>query len=575
MDKSKEAFRTISEVAEWLETPAHVLRFWESRFTQIKPVKRAGGRRYYRPADMRLLGGIKKLLHENGMTIRGVQKLLREEGVKYVSALSTALEPELEEASDFVPEAPMAEDVQPDPVVDNVVMMQRPAQDNQLATEPGQQSPGDSNPASEISTETEESEADAASLSYVPGKATGIPPVSDINLEPVDPGVQAKFGAPPVPDAEIAAEFDGTAPEDAAPADDFAGDPAADSAAWAADDAPEQSNMDLAPAPSSPPNETTEKPAAQSVDASLPDTADEAVVAETGVPAPEPEVPLFDAAGIADIAPGAAEVGSPAAVEAQETRDVPSEPPLLPEAETDAGDGTSVPAPDVAISETDSAEDRVADSSPGLKGFAAFDIDVDADAVPAGIPTLSAPDIAETALDLPEAELAPPEGPVVLEPVAETPDIEAPVVDMPAVQAPVAESAVTEEPVAGAPTVEAPTVEAPAFEAPAADADFSAPDGLIPASVPEQAATVIAPPAPAKPPATAAAAEPAARGDQPHLVLATSAGDPDQDDPLDDDPGFATENAVLASLRRKPDLSASRQQVSEIYNRLRTLRQRL
>jgi len=88
MAKSPEAFRTISEVAEWLDTPAHVLRFWESRFSQIRPVKRAGGRRYYRPSDMRLLWGIRKLLHEDGITIRGVQKILREKGVRYVADLS-------------------------------------------------------------------------------------------------------------------------------------------------------------------------------------------------------------------------------------------------------------------------------------------------------------------------------------------------------------------------------------------------------------------------------------------------------------------------------------------------------
>lgn len=88
MSKSADAFRTISEVAEWLDTPAHVLRFWESKFTQVKPVKRAGGRRYYRPQDMMLLGGIKKLLHDDGMTIKHVQKLLRQEGVKHVAAMS-------------------------------------------------------------------------------------------------------------------------------------------------------------------------------------------------------------------------------------------------------------------------------------------------------------------------------------------------------------------------------------------------------------------------------------------------------------------------------------------------------
>lgn len=91
MDKSPDAFRTISEVAELLDTPAHVLRFWESRFPQIKPVKRAGGRRYYRPADMALLSGIRKLLHDEGMTIRGVQKILREQGVRHVSGMADDL----------------------------------------------------------------------------------------------------------------------------------------------------------------------------------------------------------------------------------------------------------------------------------------------------------------------------------------------------------------------------------------------------------------------------------------------------------------------------------------------------
>lgn len=88
--KSRDAFRTISEVSDWLDTPAHVLRFWESKFSQIKPVKRAGGRRYYRPQDMALLGGIKTLLHDQGMTIKGAQKLLREKGVKYVANLGSA-----------------------------------------------------------------------------------------------------------------------------------------------------------------------------------------------------------------------------------------------------------------------------------------------------------------------------------------------------------------------------------------------------------------------------------------------------------------------------------------------------
>lgn len=106
MAKSADAFRTISEVAEWLDTPAHVLRFWESKFTQVKPVKRAGGRRYYRPQDMRLLGGIKKLLHDDGMTIKGVQKLLRDSGIKHVSSLSPPLVGEEDMTLTHSPAAP-------------------------------------------------------------------------------------------------------------------------------------------------------------------------------------------------------------------------------------------------------------------------------------------------------------------------------------------------------------------------------------------------------------------------------------------------------------------------------------
>ena len=96
MSKSADAFRTISEVAEWLDLPTHVLRFWESKFSQIKPVKRAGGRRYYRPRDMQLIGGLKTLLHDDGMTIRGAQKLLKENGVQHVIDLSPSLEAGLE-----------------------------------------------------------------------------------------------------------------------------------------------------------------------------------------------------------------------------------------------------------------------------------------------------------------------------------------------------------------------------------------------------------------------------------------------------------------------------------------------
>ncbi|MBK0398397.1 MerR family transcriptional regulator [Limibaculum sp. M0105] len=88
--KSPEAFRTISEVADELDLPQHVLRFWETRFSQIRPLKRGGGRRLYRPDHVALLRGIKALLYGDGMTIKGVQKVLREQGVKAVIARGKA-----------------------------------------------------------------------------------------------------------------------------------------------------------------------------------------------------------------------------------------------------------------------------------------------------------------------------------------------------------------------------------------------------------------------------------------------------------------------------------------------------
>ncbi len=87
MDKAPDAFRTISEVAEELKVPQHVLRFWESRFREIKPLKRGGGRRYYRPDDIGLLRGIHHLLYGEGYTIRGVQRILRDQGVRFVQTV--------------------------------------------------------------------------------------------------------------------------------------------------------------------------------------------------------------------------------------------------------------------------------------------------------------------------------------------------------------------------------------------------------------------------------------------------------------------------------------------------------
>ncbi|MCY4151912.1 MAG: MerR family transcriptional regulator [Aestuariivita sp.] len=89
--KSADALRTIGEVADWLDLPTHVLRFWESKFSQVKPVRLTGSRRYYRPKDMLILGGIKKLLHEDGMTIKGVQNQIRTKGIEFVIGSSQSL----------------------------------------------------------------------------------------------------------------------------------------------------------------------------------------------------------------------------------------------------------------------------------------------------------------------------------------------------------------------------------------------------------------------------------------------------------------------------------------------------
>jgi DNA-binding transcriptional MerR regulator len=110
VEKAPDAFRTISEVADEIDVPQHVLRFWESRFPQIRPMKRGGGRRYYRPDDVDLLRGIRHLLYGEGYTIRGVQRILREQGVTLVQAVwRVDAEPSEALAEDEADEAAAAE----------------------------------------------------------------------------------------------------------------------------------------------------------------------------------------------------------------------------------------------------------------------------------------------------------------------------------------------------------------------------------------------------------------------------------------------------------------------------------
>ena len=99
MEKEPEAFRTISEVGEELDVPQHVLRFWETRFSQIRPMKRGGGRRYYRVNDVELLKGIRQLLYGKGYTIKGVQRILKDRGVAHVTDIGRGEEPPAEVAA--------------------------------------------------------------------------------------------------------------------------------------------------------------------------------------------------------------------------------------------------------------------------------------------------------------------------------------------------------------------------------------------------------------------------------------------------------------------------------------------
>ena len=181
MAKSPDAFRTISEVATWLGTQAHVLRFWESKFDAVSPVQRTGGRRYYRMADMLLLGGIKFLLHEQGITIKAVQNLLKEQGVAHVQSFSPAIEGETQQ-KEPTPEVSHAETSVPE---ENVVNLQfDPAKLSQ----------------SVVLSERLERDDDGTQLLLFPELADEVPradpKITSIQPNPV-PGIALGTGLPP------------------------------------------------------------------------------------------------------------------------------------------------------------------------------------------------------------------------------------------------------------------------------------------------------------------------------------------------------------------------------------------
>lgn len=231
MEKSPDAFRTISEVADWLGVPTHVLRFWESRFTQVKPVKRAGGRRYYRPADMELLGGIKRLLHDDGMTIRGVQKLLREKGVRHVQGLSQPLFSDVEDAELVEGDVGAAD------ADDRVVAFERPVT-QPVAPETGDDEDQDDRVSEAADTATDAGTEETAT-EPTPDEVAEAAPEAVVEEEPQPVPV-----APPAPEPEEPAPED-SAPDDSAPEDsdaETASEEAASDEAEAAEaaSAPEQ-----------------------------------------------------------------------------------------------------------------------------------------------------------------------------------------------------------------------------------------------------------------------------------------------------------------------------------------------
>jgi len=126
LDKSPDAFRTISEAADELDLPQHVLRFWETRFATIKPLKRGGGRRYYRPEDVMLLRGIRHLLYDQGFTIKGVQRILKDQGSRYVIAVG-----EGKPLEDLLPMIEAAEEASDEAEIEEAVMLSNPALDKE------------------------------------------------------------------------------------------------------------------------------------------------------------------------------------------------------------------------------------------------------------------------------------------------------------------------------------------------------------------------------------------------------------------------------------------------------------
>ncbi len=251
MSKSPDAFRTISEVAEWLDVPAHVLRFWESKFTQVKPVKRAGGRRYYRPTDMLLLGGIQNLLHDKGLSIKDAQALLREEGIQHVQSLSKPLDGEEEDESP-IEAKPASKWVDPAAVEPEAEKPRRPVVDREPLGEeehaprkvaPPAPPPYPAGPPKAAPTPAAPG-ADAPQADVAPSAPVETPlPASDTAHAPASTSHEVESPAPVSPAPAAAPQ----ASEDVAPAG-----PVSDDNTPIADNAPSTAFEDMGVAPVAP-----------------------------------------------------------------------------------------------------------------------------------------------------------------------------------------------------------------------------------------------------------------------------------------------------------------------------------
>ncbi len=286
MTKSPDAFRTISEVADWLGVQAHVLRFWESKFTQVKPVKRAGGRRYYRPADMLLLGGIRKLLHDDGLTIKGVQKILREQGMAYVADMSEPLDDGTVGAIDTSTRATQtapkaAPPPEPEPPVAEVVSFHPGAAEPEPVLEPAPESAPEPEPiaeatgpeASEDAEPTPDSDMDITAEAADMEEISPTPPeteqtVDDASAPSTSRAAESAAEPEKAPDANAASgptwddlsvedATDAASPAEHVAASDAATEDAPVAAETRATDAPEEAPP--APAPEAAPEEAPEE----------------------------------------------------------------------------------------------------------------------------------------------------------------------------------------------------------------------------------------------------------------------------------------------------------------------------